>query len=248
VLSPSRIDPSAIATALQAAAELVRRARAGDPARVHHVAGMNFLPPGGSSVPHPHLQVHARRVPYAAVERLTAAGEAFRERHGRSYWGALVEVERERGERWLGRTGPVEWITPFAPAHQKEVWGLLPAIGSLAELDDAGAEGFAAGISRVISSYEEGGTSPFTMAFLSSPWAGRAGDLALQVRLCSRPALKPLFTNYDSWFGPMFLGDDAHTEAPESVAARLRARFAGAAGPGSEGPPGSPRGPGATAP
>jgi len=225
VLSPSRIDPEALATAIQAAAEVVRRARAGDAALVHHVAGMNFLPPAGSSVPHPHFQVHVRRVGYAGVERLLAAGAAFRARHGRSYWEALADAERERGERYLGRTGPVEWLAAFAPAHQKEVWGLLPSVGSLAELDEAGAEGFAAGISRVVSSYEEGGGSPFNLAFLSSPEPGRAGDLALQVRICTRPAMKSLYVNYETWFAPLFLGDDAHTEPPEQLAKRLRARF-----------------------
>ncbi len=224
-LSPSRIDPAALASAVRAAVELVRRARRSDPALVHHVAGMNFLPPGGSGVPHPHFQVHVRAVPYAGVERLAAAGAAFRARHGTGYWRALLAEERRRGERWLGRTGPVEWVAAFAPARQKEVWGLLPEVGSLAELDDAGAEGFAAGISRVVSFYEESGTSPFTMAFLSAAAPGRAEDLALQVRICSRPAMRASYSNYETWFAPLFLGDDAHTEAPEGYAARLRPRF-----------------------
>jgi len=224
-LSPSRLDPSTVTTAIQAAVELVRRARAGDAALVHHVAGMNFLPPGGSGVPHPHLQVHVRSVPYAGIERLLALGAAFRGRHGQGYWGLLLEEERRRGQRWLGRTGPVEWVAAFAPARQKEVWGLLPGVGSLAELDDAGAEGFAAGLCRVVASYEESGTSPFTMAFFSAPTPGRSEDLTLQARICARPAMRSLYSNYETWFAPLFLGDDAHTEAREVYAARLRARF-----------------------
>jgi UDPglucose--hexose-1-phosphate uridylyltransferase len=225
VLAPSRIDAGALATAIRTAADLVRRARISDAALVHHLVGMNFLPPGGSGVPHPHLQVHARGLPYSGLERLRAAGAAFRARHRRSYWRTLADQEREQGQRYLGRTGPVEWLAAFAPAHQKEVWGLLPGVGSLAEMDGAGAEGFAAGISRVITSYEEGGTSPFTLAFLSCPEPGGGGDLELQVRLCSRPAMKSLYTNYETWFAPLFLGDDAHTEPPERYAARLRPRF-----------------------
>jgi len=38
-------------------ARVTRRARAYDAFLVHHIAGMNFLGPGGSSVPHPHFQV-----------------------------------------------------------------------------------------------------------------------------------------------------------------------------------------------
>ena len=66
------------------------------------------------------------------------------------------------------------------------------------------------------------------MILLSRPEPGRAADLGLQVRICSRPAMRSLYNNYETWFAPLFLGDDAHTEAPEQYAARLRPRFAGA--------------------
>jgi galactose-1-phosphate uridylyltransferase len=225
VLFPSRIGAPALANGIRAAAELVRRARAADPLAVHHLAGMNFLPPGGSSVPHPHFQVHVRGVPYSGVARLVERSLAWRERTGRDFWRALVELERAEGRRYLGRDGPVEWLAAWAPSHQREVWGLVPGTGSLAELDDAGAEGLAAGLSRVISFYEEVGAHAFTVAFLSSPVPGRGGEFALQVRACSRPPPRPLYVNYETWFGPMFAGDEVHTEAPEAYAAKLRQRW-----------------------
>lgn len=224
VLFPSRIPEQGLADAIRAAAELVRRARRHDPTLVHHLAGMNFLPPGGSSVPHPHLQVHVRSVPYSGIARALALADAHRERTGRGYFDELIETERAAGARHLGRTGPVEWVAAWAPAHQREVWGILPGRSSLVELEDAEAGAFAAGISRVISFYEEAGAHPFTLAFLSSPDPGRAG-WALHVKLCSRPALKATYANYDTWFGPKLAGDEAHTEAPERYAERLRARW-----------------------
>jgi hypothetical protein len=141
------------------------------------------------------------------------------------YWATLVESERAEGKRYLGRDGPVEWLAAFAPSHQREVWGLVPGTGSLSELDDAGVEGLAAGLARVLSFYEEIGAHPFTLAFLSSPEPGRGREYALQVRACSRPPLRPLYVNYETWFGPMFGGDEVHTEAPEAYAARLRERW-----------------------
>lgn len=225
VLFPSRIAVDALATSIQAAAELVRRARERDRSLVHHLAGMNFLQPGGSSVPHPHLQVHVRGVPYSGVSRLLGLSADWRAGHGRSYWETLLDHERASGARHLGTTGRVEWLAAWAPAHQKEVWGLLPGTGSLAEIGPAEAEDFAQGLSRVVSFYEEGGTHPFTMAFLSSPHPGHGGEFWLQARLCSRPAFKPLYSNYDTWFGPKLVGDEAHLEAPEAWAARLRARW-----------------------
>ncbi len=223
-LFPSRIAPASLGTAVRAAVELVRRARAHDPSLLHHVAGMNFLHPGGSSVPHPHFQVHVRSVPYSGVARLLRESAAFQARAGRSYWELLLEKERATGLRWIGRTGRIEWLAAWAPAHQKEIWGLLPGASSLAELGDADAEAFGAGIARVASCYEEGGTHPFTLAFFSSPAPGER-HFDLQVRLCSRPAFKALFANYDTWFTPKLIGDEVHTEAPEQYAARLRARW-----------------------
>jgi galactose-1-phosphate uridylyltransferase len=224
-LLPSRLAPEALASAFAAAAELVRRTRARAPELVHHVAGMNFLPPGGSSVPHPHLQVHVRTVPYSGVARLVALGRAFQAREGASYWEGLLRAERG-GPRWIGTTGPVEWLAAFAPSHQKEIWGVLPARSSLVELTPAEANAFAAGLARVLATYEEMGQHAFTAMFFSAPEPGVAGH-ALQLRVCARPAVKGVYANYDTWFGPLFAGDDAHTEAPEAYAARVRARFQG---------------------
>jgi UDPglucose--hexose-1-phosphate uridylyltransferase len=225
VLFPSRLPADAVADALRAAARMVRLARESDASRIHHVAGMNFLHPGGSSVPHPHMQIHARSAPYSAVARALAATAEHRARTGRSFFDDLLEHERRDGARWIGRTGAVEWIAAFAPAHQREIWGVLPGTASLAGARDEDLVSFAEGIVRVVSAYEEWGSHPFTFAFLSSPEAGRERDFALHVKICSRPAFRSLYANYDTWFGPMFAGDEVHTEAPEAYAARLRGKF-----------------------
>jgi galactose-1-phosphate uridylyltransferase len=190
---------------------------------VHHLVGMNFLPPAGSSVPHPHFQVHVRSVPYSGVARLVDASAAWRARTGRDFWSELLEAERG-GPRWVGQAGPVAWLAAFAPAHQREFWGIVPGTGSLAELDEAGVIGLAEGVSRVVSYYESVGAHPFNVAFLSSPLPGRGAGYSLQARVCSRPPLKAAYVNYESWFGPLYGGDDVHMEAPESFAARLRER------------------------
>jgi galactose-1-phosphate uridylyltransferase len=225
VLFPSQIGAEAFASGLRVAAELVRRARAHDPSLVHHVAGMNFLQPGGSSVPHPHFQVHVRGVAYSGIARVLDRSAAFREASGRDYWSTLLAEERRIGARWIGATGGVEWIAAYAPTHQREVWGVLPGVGSLAELSDSGAQGFAEGLARVLAFYEESGTHPFTLAFFSSPEPGLGDRFALHVRLCARPAFRSLYANYDTWFTPKFLGDDVHTEAPERYAEQLRTRW-----------------------
>jgi len=225
VLFPSQIASEALADAVRVSCELVRRARSREPSLVHHVVGMNFLGPGGSSLPHPHFQVHVRSVPYSGVARLLQLSAAFFERTGRSYWEALIEKEKQVGARSIGSTGRVEWLAAYAPAHQREIWGVLPGTGSLAELTENDADGFAAGIAKVISFYEAVGSHPFTFAFFSSPEAGSGRHFALHVKLCSRPPFRSFYSNYDTWFTPKLIGDDAHTQAPEQYAEILRQRW-----------------------
>jgi len=227
VLFPSQIGPEALADAIRLSCELVCRARARDAAQVHHVVGMNFLGPGGSSLPHPHFQVHVRGVPYSGVSRLLRSSAAFQQRTGRDYWTELIEQEKQIGTRYIGRSGRVEWVAAYAPAHQREIWGVVPGIGSLAELPAADAEGVAAGIAKVISVYEALGSHPFTFAFFSSPQPGRGKDFALHVKLCSRPPFRSMYSNYDTWFTPKLVGDDVHTQAPEEYAALIRKQWSG---------------------
>jgi hypothetical protein len=165
-----------------------------------------------------------RTAPYSALARSLRAAAEFRARSGRPFFDALLEHERG-GPRYLGRLGATEWLAAFAPAHQKEIWGVRPGITSLAEASAEDAEALAAGISRTITFYEESGTHPFNLVFFSSPFPGGDGAWALLVKLCSRPAFVPLYSNHDTWFTPKFMGDDVHLEAPEAYAARLRAKF-----------------------
>jgi galactose-1-phosphate uridylyltransferase len=225
VLFPSRIAKEALADAIRVASELVRRARAHDGSLLHHAAGMNFLQPGGSSVPHPHFQTHVRSLPYSGLARLLGLSSSWYDRTGEDYWRALIDSEKEMGARYIGSSGRVEWVAAYAPAHQREIWGVLPGVGSLVEIDEGDAEAFATGISKVISFYEDSGAHPFTFAFLSSPQPMNGNRFALHVKVCSRPAFRTLYSNYDTWFTPKLIGDEVHTEAPERYAEALRKRW-----------------------
>ena len=227
VLFPSQLEPQALADAIRVAREIIRRARQRDRGLVHHVVGMNFLAPAGSSVPHPHYQAQVRAVPYSGLSRVMAPSREFAARTGRSYWEVLLETEKRTGARFIGTTGRVQWVAAYAPAHQREIWGVLPGVASLLDLSEGDADAFASGAAKVISWYESLGNHPFNFAFFSSPDPGSAGHFALHVKVCSRPSFRPLYSNYDTWSTPKMFGDDVHTEAPERWAEALRGRWTG---------------------
>lgn len=224
-LAPSKISKEDFASAIKVGVALIKKGVDYNERLTHHVMGMNFLNPGGSSVPHPHFQVHLRSVPYSGITDILRLSEDYYRKKGVSYWQELIEFEKKEDVRFIGEVGKSCWIMPFAPAHQKEVWGILPGKGTLSELSDDEADAFAEGISKVVSFYEEEGHYAYTFAFFSSPVDNACDHFALQVRLCARPAFKSLYSNYDTWFTPKFIGDEVHTTAPEVYCQRLKNLF-----------------------
>lgn len=190
----------------------------------NHILGMNFLHPGGSSVPHPHLQVHIRGVEYSGLSRLIIESKKYYDVNEKSYWKDLVETEINNFQRYISKIEGVHWLVPFAPSHQKEVWGIVEGKGSLFELSEKDLQSLAIGISKTVSYYEDEGNT-FTFALLSSPDIGVGDYFSAQIRLCARPAFKSLYSNFDTWFDPMFVGDDVHTQSPEEYGNNLKKYF-----------------------
>lgn len=190
----------------------------------NHILGMNFLHPGGSSMPHPHLQVHIRGVEYSGLKNLMNLSKDYYEKYGKSYWDEIVLSEKVEKKRYIADMDGIDWLVPFSPSHQKEVWGIVRGKGSIYELSDKDLEKLAIGISKVVSFYEDEGNT-YTFALLSSPVKDVGDYFSVQVRLCARPALKALYSNFDTWFDPMFVGDDVHTQSPEEYGDKLKKYF-----------------------
>ncbi len=221
-LFPKKIDAKDFASAISLAKEILLKARDYDSGLMYHVLGMNFLNPGGSSVPHPHFQLHIRKVSYSGITRLIELSKGYFERFSRNYWDVLIEEEKRLNERFLFDIGDTSWLASFAPQHQKEIIGIIKGKSSLVDITEEDGERFALGISKIISFYEDINFHPFTLAFYSSPNANDRDFFSLQVRICSRPAFKKLYSNFDTWFVPKFIGDEAHTEAPEEYARKIK--------------------------
>ena len=224
-LFPKKIDTHDFANSITLAKEILERALQYDKELVHHILGMNFLNPGGSSVPHPHFQLHIRKIPYSGVDRIIELSKIYFKNSGENFWQCLYNEEKKKSERFIGEEGDVFWLAPFSPSHQREIWGILKGKSSLLDINKEDIQNFARGISKIVSYYEDINNHPFTFAFFSSPDPERRDYFWLQLRICSRPAIKNLYSNYDTWFAPKFVGDEAHTTAPEEYAKQLREKW-----------------------
>jgi UDPglucose--hexose-1-phosphate uridylyltransferase len=175
----------------------------------------NHMLPSGSSLFHPHLQGIVDSLP-TTVQRMLADVPAAR-------FDAYLEAERRSGERFLGRTGRVEWLVSFAPIAPAELRAFVRGVSSPAEIDEALATELAQGLTRALNAYAELGYESFNLAMYGAP-PGTAG-YPLNLRIACRSNLKPAYRS-DSTFLERLHWEGAVDLAPEDVADRIRDRFA----------------------
>jgi len=181
----------------------------------------NYLPPAGSSILHPHLQVLARDRPFYLVNLLLERSKAYCEGNKSSYWSDLISKEKG-GVRYLFGINDVEWLVPFAPLRgSNEVQAIVRGKSNLLELDDEDWLGLAEGISRILRFYHKQGYVSFNIILLSGPADRHLDYFDVNLRMISRPGIQASsFT--DAWGLPYLLWDGEAVEEPELFAERIK--------------------------
>lgn len=149
------------ADGLSAALEFVEAVLDHDETATMASVNMNFLRSAGSSLYHPHLQTLVDERGTNEQQRLAEASWTYHEEHGRPYWSALVDRERG-GERFIGETGDVTWIAPFAPKHHRHVYGITHPDEQLGP--ESGVRDLATGLTNVLAGYDAAGLNAFNFA------------------------------------------------------------------------------------
>ena len=184
----------------------------------------NYLPPAGSSIFHPHMQVFARDRSFYLVNILLEKSRAYFEANGTSFWSDLLKAEKG-GERYLFGSEGVEWIVPFAPlCGPNEVQAVVKGKSNLLELGDIEWQGLAEGISKVLRFYHSQGYSSFNIVVASGPVDEHLDYFDVNLLIISRPGIQQwCFT--DAWAAPYLLWDGEAVEEPEVFAKKARAAF-----------------------
>ncbi|MEM2192716.1 MAG: hypothetical protein QXG38_03780, partial [Candidatus Hadarchaeales archaeon] len=176
----------------------------------------NNLPPGAASIVHPHVQIFADKSPTFFLEELIRESREYRLRTGVNYWEDLVREERRLGERYLGRTGRVHWLTTFAPQGNREVMGVVEGISSLSRLRGVLGD-FSDGLSRVLKGYNELGVWSITFTTYSGPADEPMEDFYwLNTRIISRPYPFPFYVS-DCGFMEKFHDEPVIETLPEDI-------------------------------
>jgi galactose-1-phosphate uridylyltransferase len=180
---------------------------------------MNFLPPAGSSIVHPHMQAVADDRGTDRQARITRREREYEAEHGSRYYDDLLERERG-GDRHIGDVGDVAWIAPFAPLGQWHVAGVADATGLL-DPDERAVEDVATGIANVLDYYAELGLNAFNMGlrFARGTPASRVA-----VDVLARPVFEDRYIN-DAFYFQTVHDQRTIDAAPETYAPEVAAHF-----------------------
>ena len=163
------IRPEHIASAFGFALDFFRRIEAtGHPESVYHLINWNYMPPAGSSLIHPHLQVFSTSSAPNLMRQELEASRDYQKQHGANYWDDLVAAEKQLKERYLGQIGRSHWMTAFAPMGVAgDVLAVLEEARGTLDLNEQDLLDLATGLVKVIAEYDRMGIYSFNMNFFT---------------------------------------------------------------------------------
>jgi UDPglucose--hexose-1-phosphate uridylyltransferase len=179
----------------------------------------NHLPSAGGSLLHPHLQVQADRIASNHHRFLRRRGEEyFRETRSRIFSDYLAH-EKQDGSRYIGSTGPWEWMAAFAPEGFFEIWGVLPGITSIRKTTPQHWLDLARGVLYAQKFYRSLFRNAYNFGLLLTEDGRDILDLrvVLVVRSNYAPWVRSDFTGFE-----VVLGEMATFTPPEQTAERAR--------------------------
>jgi len=195
-----------------------RAVRAYDQSAAWGSINANYLPPAGSSLVHPHVQSAHDSCGLTAQRLLVERSRAW-DGPG-TYWNALVAQERD-GPRWVGTTGRVAWLAPWAPSGFHEIWGVVDGASDITELADEDAAALGAGISRVLAAYLAWNLTSFNFAITGGGPSSADSRYRVVTKIVSRSNVAPYYRSDATYFER--LHDEAMVDlAPEDVADAVR--------------------------
>lgn len=181
----TEIDTDCIARAFGLALKFFRRIHAsGHPESIYHLINWNYMPPSGSSLIHPHLQVFSSSsAPNLMREELEAA-QTYMDINGTNYWDDFVAHEKMVDERYLATIGRTSWFVPYAPIGVAgDVMAIVDGVRSTLELTDMDITDIAKGLTHTMAAYDKMGIYSFNMNFFT----GRLKDEHTRFHLLFSP-------------------------------------------------------------
>ena len=158
-------EPAHMASAFAFVQEFFRKVEStGHPESVYHIVNWNYMPPSGSTLIHPHLQVFSTSSAPNLLRQELEASKDYQSSRGSNYWEDLVAAEQQADERYLGKIGRTHWLIPYAPMGVAgDVLGVLEGARGTLDLTEKDLLDLAIGLTRVMAEYDKMGIYSFNM-------------------------------------------------------------------------------------
>ncbi|WP_319404869.1 hypothetical protein [uncultured Desulfosarcina sp.] len=177
--------PAHMAAAFGFALDFFRRVDAsGHPESVYHIVNWNYMPPAGSSLIHPHLQVFSTSSAPNLMRQEIDASRNYKDTHGSTYWDDLVASEKDSDKRYLGQVGRTHWLSAFAPMGVAgDVLAIVEDARCTLDLTGEDLKDLSTGLARLMVEYDKMGVYSFNMNFFT----GARGDDHFRFHLLFSP-------------------------------------------------------------
>jgi galactose-1-phosphate uridylyltransferase len=165
----TEFTPALMASAFGFALDFFRRIHdTGHPESVYHIINWNYMPPAGSSLIHPHLQVFSTSTAPNLMRQELEASRKYQNRHGTCFWDDLTAAEMKTAQRYLGKIGRCHWMTAFAPMGVAgDVLAVLEGARCTLDLSLQDLQDIALGLSKAMAAYDKMGIYSFNMNFFT---------------------------------------------------------------------------------
>ncbi|MEA2108568.1 MAG: galactose-1-phosphate uridylyltransferase [Pseudomonadota bacterium] len=193
----------------------LKKVQATDNEAVYLAITQNHLPSAGGSLIHPHLQVHADRIPANISKFLKQCTADYYAKTGHLLFSDYLVHEQEDANRLIGRTGDWHWLAAFAPEGFYEIWAILPGVVSLQEMNENHWHDLAAGVINTQKFYRSLNHNGYNLGL--SAVEQENSRLEMRLRILVR-------SNFDQWSRndhtgfEVMLGDMATFSSPEQTA------------------------------
>ncbi len=193
-----------------------------DQQAVYMAITQNHLPSAGGSLIHPHLQINADRVAANHHRVLQKCADDYYKHSGELLFSGYLDYEKKEGSRWIGATGPWQWMAAFAPEGFFEIWGILPGATSMLQPEPADWADLVHGVLNVQRFYRSLNRNGYNLGLLSVEFPASRLELRLVVMVRSNyaPWVRSDHTGFE-----VMLGDMTTFVAPEQTAEWARPFF-----------------------
>ena len=213
-----------LSNALLGCQRYLGRVRAYDSRAQYLYIGWNYMPPAGGSLVHPHLQPEAAYWPSPYHKELLEASSQYYRDNGTCFWSDLLELEKDKDERYIGSTGSVSWLTSFAPRSRiLDVTALFQYRKSLLDIPESELNDFATGLLSVFQYMHDQNYYSFNLLLVS----GRDDDddyFWTQVRIIPRTTFLETEVS-DCCYQEMLQDTRFSVRNPEDVCRELKEYF-----------------------